>query len=157
MAKIREEKVREDFRGKLNISEVARVKQDPNYVYKLVIHTYDHDPARVDRYIEAGWDVVSSEQSVEDKRSHVPDNSDESSLRQKPVLKRLRGSGGHTAVLMRIKKDLYAANQLKKAERDAERQRRATTKNRVSKDGNSIKITEPEIDFSKNEQIGDDL
>lgn len=143
------EGAREDFRSKFTADNVARVKQDPNYNYKLVIYNYPKMPHNFDHHEKNGYEVVYSMDSIEDDRKFSPDNKDEEKLRPSPVTKRT--VDGYEQVLMRILKTKERANKIKASQEDQAKYVRSS-KSRVSKKQNVITIDGGEVTNSNNEE-----
>lgn len=147
MTKQTKDDIRAQFRNSLNISEVNKVKKDPNYEYKLVITTYEHDPDRVGRYMDNGWDIVFSEDSISDERTNIAsEKSSEGRIR--PVTKRLKG--GHQAVLMRCSKERRQQNEAAKTARDKEAFLKASGR-KIRKEGSNIIVQESDINLDSPE------
>lgn len=137
-----------DFRPSFVVDAIATAlrKPDPLYQYKRVISDYKHDPWRVERMLDEGWEIVISDQKMLDDRKNTPDNDSDDKLRSTPVTKKTRD--GHTLVLMRCLKatfdKLEAAEEKTRQDRlDAMRQHRQ----RVS--GNEVRVTDSEINTDK--------
>lgn len=109
------ETFRKKFRPELDVNDILQwVDQDPAYQYKNVIMDYSNEgPKRVERYIDAGWELVETTETLKDDRSFTA-NSKESKLRPQACISKTRD--GHKQILMRILKTKYAENQTKKKE-----------------------------------------
>lgn len=146
--KIKKDNLRNLFRPKLFVQNIHQLESyDPNYEYKNVIFTYRHDPGRVQRYLEAGWEIVESTEKTVDDRSFTP-NSKEDKLRPEPVTSTTRD--GHEQVLMRCLKTQRDENERKKSEHnqmvmDQQSERRGAS---VERRGNEIITREAEINES---------
>lgn len=106
--------MKESFRPNLFVKSINQVvDQDPAYEYKNVIFTYKHDPKRISRYLEAGWEIVETTEQLADDRDFSPKESKEK-IRPQPCITKTRDK--HEQVLMRVLKTTHAANQLKKKE-----------------------------------------
>lgn len=130
--------MRESFRPNLFVRHINQVvDQDPAYEYKNVIMTYKHDPHRVSRYINSGWEVVESTEQLADDRDFSPKDKKEK-IRPQPVISKTKDK--HEQVLMRILKTDRAANGLKaKANREASRAKQSQKQgDTVTRDGNDI-------------------
>lgn len=130
--------MKESFRPNLFVKNIHQVvDQDPAYEYKNVIFTYKHDPSRVSRYLEAGWEVVETTDDLADDRDFSPKNTKEK-LRPQPCVTKTRDK--HEQVLMRILKTQRAENELKKkALRDELHQRQSKINGEtVTRKGNEI-------------------
>lgn len=123
--------MKESFRPNLFVKNIHQViDRDPAYEYKNVIFTYKHDPNRVSRYMEAGWEVVETTEPLVDDRDFSPKDTKEK-LRPQPCITKTRDK--HEQVLMKVLKTTFAANQLKKkADRDELRARQS------KKDGETV-------------------
>lgn len=130
--------MKESFRPNLFVKQIHQVvERDPAYEYKNVIFTYKHDPNRVQRYMEAGWEVVETTEPLADDRDFSPKDTKEK-LRPQPCITKTRDK--HEQVLMRVLKTTRAeTQQKKKAERDelSARQSRARGE-KVTRKGNEI-------------------
>jgi len=104
------EEMRDKFRPTLFTQNINQVDNyDPAYDYKNVIFTYKHDPGRVSRYLDKGWEVVETTEPSLDDRSFTP-NSKEKKLRPQPCI--TKTTDKHEQVLMRVLKTMRAENQL---------------------------------------------
>lgn len=143
--KIKKDNLRKLFRPKLFVQNIHQLEDyDPNYEYKNVIFTYRHDPGRVQRYLENGWEIVESTETDVDDRSFTP-NSKEDNLRPQPVTSTTKD--GYEQVLMRCLKSRRAENEKAKLE---ERKRQmevqiARRGGKVERRGNEIITREAEI------------
>jgi len=140
--------MKESFRPNLFVKQIHQVvERDPAYEYKNVIFTYKHDPSRVQRYEEAGWEVVeTTEQLADDRDFSIKDTKEK--LRPQPCITKTRDK--HEQVLMRVLKTTRAeTQQKKKAERDelSARQSRARGET-VTRKGNEIFTRGSEIDIN---------
>lgn len=110
--------MKESFRPNLFVRNINQVvDKDPAYEYKNVIFTYKHDPSRISRYLEAGWEVVETTERLEDDRDFSPKDTKEK-IRPQPCITKTRDK--HEQVLMRILKTQRADNNVKaKKEREA--------------------------------------
>lgn len=130
--------LRKNIRPALYVNNIHQVEdRDLAYDYKNVIFTYDHDPSRVDRYEQSGWEVVMTTKSLLDDRSFSPKEKKEKIRPQECVSKT---KDGHQQVLMRVLKTRRAENDLdKKLTREQlmlkESERRGDT---VTKKGNNV-------------------
>lgn len=130
--------MKESFRPNLFVKNINQViDRDPAYEYKNVIFTYKHDPSRVSRYMEAGWEVVETTERLEDDRDFSPKDTKEK-LRPQPCITKTRDK--HEQVLMRILKTARAENNKKaKQEREQLSARQAQLRgDRVTRKGNEI-------------------
>lgn len=139
------EDLRKQFRPKLFTQNIHQVENyDPAYEYKNVIFTYKHDPGRVDRYLDNGWEIVETTEPTIDDRSFVP-NSKEKKVRPQPCI--TNTTDGHEQVLMRCLKTRRAENEKNKKQtaemlRLREAQRRG---DKIEKKGNEIITTGAEL------------
>ena len=140
--------MKESFRPNLFVKQIHQVvERDPAYEYKNVIFTYKHDPSRVQRYMEAGWEVVETTEPLADDRDFSIKDTKEK-LRPQPCITKTRDK--HEQVLMRVLKTKRAENQLlSKKERDelSARQSRARGET-VTRKGNEIFTRGSEIDIN---------
>lgn len=130
--------MKESFRPNLFVKNINQVvNRDPAYEYKNVIFTYKHDPGRVSRYLEAGWEVVETTERLADDRDFTPTDTKEK-LRPQPCITKTRDK--HEQVLMRILKTKRADNELeKRKEREAYRVRESKQRGeRVERRGNEV-------------------
>lgn len=142
----KEKKLRNQFRPKLFVQNIHQVENyDPTFDYKNVIFTYRHDPGRVDRYMDLGWEIVETTETTQDDRSFTP-NSKDKKLRMQPCV--TTTTDGHEQVLMRILKTKRAQNQLdKKLENERLRSRQSQRRGeKIEKRGNEIITTGTELD-----------
>jgi hypothetical protein len=130
--------MKESFRPNMFVKNIHQVEnRDPAYEYKNVIFTYKHDPARVNRYLDKGWEVVETTEQLIDDRDFSPKDSKEK-LRPQPCISKTKDK--HEQVLLRILKTARAENQTKaKNERDemSARQSRARGET-VTRKGNEV-------------------
>lgn len=82
--------------------------QDPNYVYRIVNTNLEKDPERVQRFIEAGYEIVPKKDAgqIGDNRVDNPSAPGSASL--------ISVGQGTKAVLMRIRKEFYVEDQADK-------------------------------------------
>lgn len=140
--------MRESFRPNLFVKNINQVAdQDPAYRYKNVVFTYKHDPNKVSRYIEAGWEIVETTEQLIDDRDFTPKDKKEK-LRSQPCITKTKDK--HEQVLMRILKTLDEENQLKKkAKRDALRAQQSQQRGEtVSRRGNEVITHGSEININ---------
>jgi hypothetical protein len=125
--------------------------RDPGYTYKNVIITYKSDPTRVQRYLNAGWEIVETIKSNKDDRSHTP-NSKEDKLRPQMLVETT--SDGHEQILMKILTSKWEQNQTdKKQGREQARLREAQRRgDRILRRGNEIITTGSELSEGFKEQ-----
>ena len=137
--------MRDKFRPTLFTQNINQVDNyDPAYDYKNVIFTYKHDPGRVSRYLDKGWEVVETTEPSVDDRSFTP-NSKEKKLRPQPCI--TKTTDKHEQVLMRVLKTMRAENQLDaKKGREAMLQRESDRKGeKTVKRGNEVITTGVEL------------
>lgn len=137
--------MKETFRPNLFVKSINQVlDRDPMFEYKNVIFTYKHDPQRVSRYLDAGWEVVETTAPLVDDRDFSPKDTKEK-LRPQPCVTKTRDK--HEQVLLRILKTQRAENQLKaKKERDELHARQSRQRGDVvSKRGDEMFITGSEL------------
>ena len=130
--------MKESFRPNLFVKNIHQViDRDPAYEYKNVIFTYKHDPGRVARYLEAGWEVVETTEQLGDDRDFAPKDTKEK-LRPQPCITKTRDK--HEQVLLRILSTVRAENQLKgKSERELAQLRQSQRDGEtVTRKGNEI-------------------
>lgn len=130
--------MKETFRPNLFVKSIHQVEnRDPAYEYKNVIFTYKHDPNRVSRYLDKGWEVVETTEELMDDRDFSPKNTKEK-LRPQPCISKTRDK--HEQVLLRILKTARAENQDKsKQERELLSLRQAQARgDTVTRKGNEI-------------------
>lgn len=141
----RQEQLREQFRPTLFVQNIHQVENyDPAYEYKYVIFTYRHDPGRVNRYLDKGWEIVETTEPTRDDRAFTP-NSKESKLRPQPCI--VKTMDKHEQVLMRCLKTRADQNRLDaKAEREHMRLRESQRRgDKIVKRGNEVITTGAEL------------
>ncbi len=145
MTKLHKEKLRENFRPKLRVNEIAQItKSDPHHIYKCVRYDERFDPnaERVDKYCDRGWEIVNSTQQLADDRKNAPGVDKEDALRQKPVTK--PGKDGAMFVLMRITPEQFKKNKDADLKRDLDRYV-ASSKGNMKKHGENVSFSLPEV------------
>lgn len=133
--KLQKDSARKKFRSSVSVKDITGHLRDPEYDYKWVAATFAHEGLdRIDRYIDNNWEVEYSKEKVKDDRKNATSqDGTDNDLRSSPVTISTRG--GHTMVLMKIKKTDRQANAQKFAARDKAREdasRKLVTK---TKDG----------------------
>ena len=97
------------------ISELPAELIDPNYHYHQVIGTYRHDPFRVQRLLQQGWDFVYSDiPEVDDRGSAFKMRGN---ARKSPLT--VTRKSGHRSVWMKLPLDEWIKRQAAKAARNA--------------------------------------
>lgn len=138
---------RKRFRPNMYVENINQLTEyDPNYDYKNVIYTYKHDPGRITRYEDLGWEVVISTDHLTDDRAFTPTSKKEK-LRPSEIISNT--SDGHKQVLMCIPKKKREENRTKLMELDAkikaeDARRRGDLIRRGAK-GKNVKITGSEV------------
>lgn len=138
-------KTKEKFRPTLFVQDIHQVvDQDPAFEYKNVIMNYRHENNRVQRYLDAGWEIVLTTVPSKDDRAFTPNSKDEK-LRPQEYLTTTRD--GQKQILMRCLRSVRAENEKAKKQYNddmalAMDKRRGA--NSVRK-GNNIVTTEAEI------------
>ncbi len=130
--------MKESFRPNLFVKSINQVvDQDPAYEYKNVIYTYSHDPRRVSRYIEAGWEVVETTVQLADDRDFSIKDTKEK-IRPQPCISKTKDK--HEQVLLRVLRTRRADNNLKnKKEREQLSARQSQLRGEtVTRKGNEI-------------------
>ena len=130
--------LREQFRPTLFTQNIHQVDNyDAAYDYKNVIFTYKHDPGRVARYLDAGWEIVETTAPLRDDRSFSL-TSKEEKLRPQPCV--TKTTDKHEQVLLRILRTRHEQNQLdKKNTREQLRLREAQRRgDKIVKRGNEV-------------------
>ncbi len=114
MTKLNKETARQKFRSSTTIIDIQDLSsRDPNYEYKKVCATFHEGLARIDRYIDAGWEVVYSNEKLKDDRTMSANQAgSEDSIRTKPVSS--TSKSGDTYILMRCTKEQRAKNEQEK-------------------------------------------
>lgn len=138
-------KMKESFRPNLFVKQIHQVvDRVPAYEYKNVIFTYKHDPNRVSRYLEAGWEVVETTEPLADDRDFSIKDTKEK-IRPQPCISKTKDK--HEQVLMRVLKTTRAATQMKnKEEREALFARQSKQRgDKVTRQGNEEIIQGSEI------------
>lgn len=134
----KENNLREQFRPTLFTQNIHQVENyDPAYEYKNVIFTYKHDPGRVSRYLDSGWEIVETTKPLRDDRDFKP-NSKEEKLRPQPCI--TKTTDKHEQVLMRVLRTRRAQNQLDKRNTRVQLQQREAQRRgeKVVKRGNEV-------------------
>lgn len=149
--KINKDSAREKFRSTVSIKSIQAVeKLDPNYEYKKVCATFKEGLGRIDRYIDAGWEVVYSDEAPKDDRTiSASQSGKDDGLRQKPVSFTSR-NGGDTYILMRCHKDQRTKNEATKYKARKEKFE-SMQKRKPKQVGRNITITGDEVDLGSNE------
>lgn len=130
--------MKESFRPNLFVRNINQVvDKDPAYEYKNVIFTYKHDPGRISRYMDLGWEVVETTERLEDDRDFSPKDSKEK-IRPQPCITKTRDK--HEQVLMKILKTSRVENNKKaKQERESLSARQSQLRGEtVTRRGNEI-------------------
>ncbi len=133
--------MRESFRSNLFVKHIQQViDRDPAFEYKNVIFTYKHDPNKISRYLDKGWEIVETTAPLLDDRDFTPTEKKEK-LRPQPCITKTRCK--NEQVLMRILATKRAQNQLNdKEERDELRARQSRQRGEtVTRKGNEITTT----------------
>lgn len=129
---------KETFRPNPFVKQIHQVvDRDPAYEYKNVIFTYKHDPNRVSRYLEAGWEIVMTTQQLADDRDFSIKDTKEK-LRPQHCVSKTRDK--HEQVLMRILKTARQENELKKKQN-----REALSARQSQQRGEKIRVAGNEI------------
>lgn len=137
--------LRDKFRPSASIKDINQAAdRDPAYDYKNIIHTYKHDPNRVVRYLDLGWEFVETTDTLVDDRDFAP-NSKAKKLR--PQLVTSKTTDKHEQVLMRILKTKRVENQenARKARENLLSKEAARRGDKVVQDGNNVTITGQEL------------
>ena len=137
-------KYREQFRPKNYVENINQVENyDPKFEYKNVITTYRHDPGRVLRYMDAGWEVVETTDNLVDDRSNSP--KEKKKIRPQASISTTKD--GHEQVLMRILKTKRAENELAKKNKRklAQTQQAQRRGEQITEEGDNVKIVAPEV------------
>lgn len=142
--KINKETAREKFRSTVAIKDVQAITNlDPDYEYKKVCATFKEGLGRVDRYIDAGWEVVYSNETPKDDRTIAANQAGkDDSVHQKPVT--TTSKGGDSYILMRCHKDQREKNEKIKHEA---REVKFRSQQKLKKQGKDLKITGTDISF----------
>lgn len=130
--------MKESFRPNLFVKNIHQVEnRDPAYEYKNVIFTYKHDPNRVSRYLDAGWEVVETTEQLADDRDFSPKDTKEK-IRPQPLITKTRDK--HEQVLLRILTSKRAENQVKNLDMRNRLQVRQSQQNgeTVTQKGNEV-------------------
>lgn len=146
MTKSNQKTATPNFQPKFTKDAVASFKKDPNRVYKVVIYTYDHDPERVQRYLDMGWEVVTSTSTIPSEGSLLIKDQ-ENLVTPSPVQKHFRK--GHSGVLMSISKDQWTQN-VKIREKERMERYLASANRKTKRQGNNLIITESDINLDEN-------
>ena len=105
--------LRKQFRPALFTQNIHQVENyDPEYEYKNVIFTYRHDPGRIDRYLDAGWEIVETTDNLVDDRAFTPNSKEKKKLRPQPCISKTMDK--HEQVLLRILRTKRQENELNK-------------------------------------------
>lgn len=106
------EELKRLIRNPMALSDRFGVKDDENYVYRVVLANSEHDPHKVERFEKFGYEIVDDPRDRGQSRSGDPSRQGSSTLR-----KQVRSE---EFVVMRIPRDLYEENQALKKEVFAE-------------------------------------
>lgn len=139
--------LRDKFRPSASVKDINQAgNRDPAYEYKNVIHTYKHDPNRIVRYLDMGWEYVEDTETLVDDRDFAP-NSKAKKLR--PQLITSKTTDKHEQVLMRILRTKRAENQenAKKARENSQQREAVRNGDTVVQEGNNVTITGKELNF----------
>lgn len=145
MTKLQKDELRKSFRPTLRTKSIGRMtKEDPNNIYKEVRNDDRLDPnnERIDKYLDNGWEIVSSDETLQDDRSDSPKSKDDTKLRPTPVTR--NGKGGASFVLMRKNKEMFFQDEKEKVKRFEDRYFRSNTK-KVSRTGDSVNVQLHEV------------
>lgn len=129
---------KETFRPNLFVKSINQViDRDPAYEYKNVIFTYSHDPKRVSRYLDAGWEVVETTEQLADDRDFSPKDTKEK-IRPQPCITKTKDK--HEQVLMRILRTKRSDNETKKKQQRDELRARQSMRDgeTITRKGNEI-------------------
>lgn len=140
--------MKETFRPNLFVKNIHQVvDRDPAYEYKNVIFTYKHDPQRVSRYLEAGWEVVETTEPLADDRDFSIKDTKEK-IRPQPCVTKTRDK--HEQVLLRILRTRRAENEAEKRRVREQLHLRQSQLNgdRVTRKGNEIFTQGSEININ---------
>lgn len=104
-------------------------------------------PKRVERYLDAGWEIVETTENLKDDRSFTANSKKEEKLRPQACISTT--SCGHKQILMRILKTRHVENQLnKKQERDnLSLQNSRKNGETVTRKGNEVITRGSEVSF----------
>ena len=145
MSKERNVALRTQFRPVIQIEDIHQAQnREAGYTYKNIIMTYQRDPSRVQRYLQAGWEIVEDTSPNKDDRSFTP-NSKKETLR--PQMRVETTTDGHEQILMRILTSKWEQNQIdKKNGRELARAKEAQRRgDRVVRRGNEVITTGIEV------------
>jgi hypothetical protein len=145
MTKLQKDELRKSFRPTLRVKSIAKMsKEDPNNIYKEVRYDDRMDPngERIDRYLEKGWEIVSSDEHLQDDRSNAPKSKEDNKLRPSPSVR--SGKGGAQFVLMRKSKEQFQSDEASKVKRYEDRYFRSSSK-KVTRDGENVNVTLHEV------------
>lgn len=141
-ARASREELKRLIRSPMALSDRFGVKDDENYVYRVVLANSEHDPHKVERFEKFGYEIVDDPKNHGQSRSGDPSRQGSSTLR-----KTVRHE---EFVVMRIPRELYNENQALKKEvyedqlsLDGNRQ-----KQKISKSRDSIEIDGGVIDMN---------
>ena len=102
-------KTKETFRPALFVQDIHQVvDQDPAFEYKNVITNFRHETNRVQRYLDAGWEIVMTTTPSKDDRAFTPNSKDE---KLRPQEYRTTTRDGQTQILMRCLRTVRAENE----------------------------------------------
>lgn len=131
---------RDVFRQTLDIKNIHALPKwlvEDGLVYRPVIYTYKHDPERISKFIERGWDFVVADANDIDDRSAA--TKAEKNVRAKPV--ECKYSSGHKAVWMKITQEKLAQREVEKRK---ERIQQMVQCGQISATDSGYKILGPE-------------
>jgi hypothetical protein len=157
MTKLQKDELRKSFRPTLRINNIARrTKADPNHIYKEVRYDERMDPNgdRIDKYLDKGWEIVSSDENLLDDRSTAPKSKEDTKLRPSPAVR--SGRGGAQFVMMRKSKEQFHADENQKVKNYEDRYFRSSSK-KVTRQGENVtvklnEVTEDNINRNNSEE-----
>lgn len=114
--------------------------KEPGYVYRPMILTYKYKPFRKEQLLKTGWELVYTDGNEVDHRGSA--TKSKPNVRKSPLI--TQRSSGHTAVWMKMKKELYDKRQKEKVKTNMEKLNKSVN---VSKTEGGQKVQAPTIDL----------
>ena len=131
---------RDVFRQVLDVKNIHALPEwlkEDGFVYRPVIYTYKHDPLRINRFVELGYDfVVACADDIDERPAAT---KAETNTRAKPV--ECKYQSGHKAVWMKVSREKLQQREI--AKRTA-RIEKMVACGQISKIENGFKILGPE-------------
>lgn len=136
----------ESHKPTLKVNTIAKLrKENPNLRYHAVRidNIFDPNQERVEKAMDKGWSVVTTEQALIQDDTSEKSSSKVSGYKSTPLTR--KGKGGAEFVWMSIPKEKFQENHQERVEKDLQRFEAASTGRKVIKKPGSIKIIDAEI------------